>query len=321
MNKLFLIISLGISTIIFSSERPEWIESPYSVCDIKTEVCGVGESYGRMSAEVAAKKSLASYFETKISGITKSSKEMTQLSDGEGIISGESKQFVDNEISEAVDQSLEGVVIDKVYEDKESIFVLARLDKQKMARELRTEINKLDEQIIALNDEGSRSSFYKLIKISAIRDGLAKRYQFVSDMKLAPKISFSEIKQKQTQYLKKGVTLYIDFDEKEKYEDLFHGLSGLLLEMNYRIVENKAQKVDQRIKVTLKVKPQEMNVRGFEKNKFILEVNSHTDDGVKKGGTQFETISIGRSLKQSYQDAFVKIMDHLKSNITDLNID
>lgn len=65
MNKLFLIISLGISTIIFSSERPEWIESPYSVCDIKTEVCGVGESYGRMSAEVAAKKSLAAILKQK----------------------------------------------------------------------------------------------------------------------------------------------------------------------------------------------------------------------------------------------------------------
>lgn len=72
---------------------------------------------------------------------------MTQLSDGEGIISGESKQFVDNEISEAVDQSLEGVVIDKVYEDKESIFVLARLDKQKTpenyAQKLTNWMNKL----------------------------------------------------------------------------------------------------------------------------------------------------------------------------------
>ena len=64
-----------------------------------------------------------------------------------------------------------------------------------------------------------------------------------------------------------------------------------------------------------------MNVKGFEKYKFLLNFVSKDMSGNKIGSLNYDHVATGRSLTQAYSNALGKIKSYIIENIGELNLD
>src|SRR5690554_2564016 len=93
--KSYILIALFIESLMFcvyAQNPPQWINDPYSECSQVRELCVVGEATGLMSAELAARSSMARIFESQVSSTTQSQMEASSS----GVESSTSETFAQN---------------------------------------------------------------------------------------------------------------------------------------------------------------------------------------------------------------------------------
>ncbi len=288
-----------------NSEFPTWVTDLSGNCK-KRELCAIGEGPGYLMASANGRKAIAQIFETKIYSKFTATETMDNTEVSEDILS---------EVEEITEGVLSGVEIKKVYEGKESVFVLAVMDKRKAAKGFRREIKRIDSDIKALSKDGNIKALNKIIKLFEKRSPLNSRYEFLVGGGIKPPVKREIVLQKRKDKIGK-VILSVDIKESNKNE-LTPLIESVMSDMGFN-VSNKLKSTNS-ILGSLTSEKLHLKVKGFMKYKFILNLYSTDKHGDKLGSLQFATITVGINASQVYQKALVQIKEYINENISDLN--
>jgi hypothetical protein len=322
--KLFIsMISLafvGISTIQnANAEQPKWVNNPDEYCPTN-ELCAVGEATGRMGAEAEARKSLSSIFQTKIKASTKVTSESSS-SIAVDVVEGSATEEVTSTVKAMTEQVLEGVEITQFYEDSESVYALAVLNKPEAAKRLKSKINDVDEDIRNFYKDGRRGNLNKALKQFAVRQNLNERYEFLSSRRFNAPISKAMILKKKREKAALGTTILLKVEEVGSAGELQQIAVDNLLASDYKVVMKETLKHDYVLDTKLKAEKEYFNVKGFEKYKFILAFEAQTKNGKKHGSLETAVVQTGRDFAQAYNKAIPLIRKYIADKFDDLNID
>ncbi|MBL6991557.1 MAG: LPP20 family lipoprotein [Bacteriovoracaceae bacterium] len=299
----FIILSL-LTTFEVMAELPKWVQEPNRHCK-KYELCAIGEAAGATLAQTRARAAIAKIFETQIT--SKYSQNLSSNND-------ESSLRLSEEIIEEVNDAFSGIEIRKNHETNTGIYVLAVLDKLKAARNLRKKIRRLDEKMKTYALDHSAQSIHKLSKLFKKREGLQIRYEFLSNKSIPSPVKFSEIFKKIKKAVSK-VVLAIDVKEQGS-TDIASFMTSVLSDFGYKFDSKKST---HKVEGELISKQQFMNVKGFQKHKFTLNVEAHNRWKQKSSALTFSVTTIGRDYSQAYAKALPQIKEYIENNITQLN--
>ncbi len=327
VNLLFLILGLSScgnlkkqkKIIVRSGERPAWLFEAGKACQ-RYELCAVGEAPGRLGAEIAARNNLAKIFETKI----KSTLNIQTTSNSETIdqvVTGKINEDVSEKIELETKEVLKGVEVKEFFETKDSFFALAALDKPRAAKGIASEIETVDTEMIALINDGRRSSLNKGLRLYRVREGLNLRHLFLSDKNLRSPISLSSILKKKKAKRDLGTIIKVSFKEVGRISQVKNIITRHLLDYDFKVVNSSSKKSEYQIRGSLKEEEQHMKVSGFKRFKFFLTLKSLNRNNEKIGALNFKTIQSGRNLNQAYESALPEIKEFLEEKIIELNID
>jgi len=292
-------------------EMPEWIHSIDEACDNETEICASSEGSSSINSDLNAKNSLASIFQTKIKSNLTLEKYGFTAPEAEAIA-----ERVSNTVTESVNVLLKATYIKERFSKDGLYFSLAVLDKDKVKKSLRLEINALDDQIEFIHAKGLKSSLIKLHILFNKRQALNDKYVIVSGSSLPTSMSFSKIsslKYSKSNLNKLAFKLIGDVPRiiTKKIEAMFS-------EMGYKIVSTGKQ--DYGIRIKYKMNDEYLNVKGFKKFLVLLSLEAKLVGGSKLGTYTAQVTALGRNK----QDAFLKIKDQIiqdiRNNIDKLNI-
>ncbi len=300
-------------------ERPTWLFEPGKACK-SYELCAVGEAPGSLGADVAARKNLAKVFETKVTSEL-NVKTTSSSTIKEEVVTGRVDEDVQEKIREQTEQVLRGVQINEVFEGKESYFALAVLDKRQASKRIASEIEAVDTEMRAYVNDGRRSSLNKALKKYYIRNNLNERHQFLSGRRIASPVSLTSILNKKRKKRELGTTVKVKFDEVGGISEVNHLIISHLLENDFKVVTGDDRRSKFTILGSLKKEEQHMNVKGFKRYKFFLQLKSQNNDGEKIGALDFDTVQTGRSLQHAYENAMPEIRSFLDDKLGELNID
>ncbi len=197
--------------VVKRTARPDWVDGPSADYPENAYLCGVGIGRARKASENSAKNAIASIFSVKINGVINSYQ--SSLSRTGYKLKGKSERLKNGEITEAqeveemvraeTEKSLSGVEIKEIFEDKDGqIYALACIHRESAAKNLRSEIEDLDDKADkALEQAGKGTRFQKLKKLANVLSILRERSLKNSDLRvidpdglgIAPEISYSDI--------------------------------------------------------------------------------------------------------------------------------
>ena len=302
-----------------SGNRPEWITDLEKGCSM-AELCAVGEAAGHMMAEAEARKSLSKYFETRVKSKTKITN--VNSTEYEGDVASKSEAYEDYEktIEELSDEVLKGVVIKQKWEDRKegSVFALAVLKKSAGANLFKESLDKMDEKIVDLYKSGKRAELNSALKLMDGRKALNERYQLLAGRSYPEKVSLSQVMTKKR--AKPAITVGVDYKGPDTAKDLKAYIGELLIQNDYglsKLADGGAFKVQ----VTLEEENMHVNIKGFEKHKFILKIRSLDKSGNKVGGLGHTEEQIGRSKTDAFHKSMAGFKRYLAENLNQLNMD
>ena len=309
MKKHFLLLSLLISTYAISS--PDWVSDSKKGCS-SSELCAVGTGETRIVAEKNARVALSKIFTNKLS---------SKLSSSLKSSGGEIAEDVSENIDEATETVLTGTEIKKNHEDKVSFYALAVVNKSKAGDALKSEIEIIDAEILAISNQGDDIEKVKLEKLYNKREMLNRQYDFLTGKSITAPLAYESIfNQKKT--ATKGVVIHIFLDEaRPKIIEPF--LAQMITDMGYRTTTGEMRNKNSTHIITGQYLPEKqyINVEGFEKYKFVLKIKAmRSGTNVESGHLVSEVTEAGRDINQASEKAFPQIKDFLKNNIENLHL-
>lgn len=305
--------------------RPKWITEPMSFCKEQVDLCIVGEGAGKLTAESNAQKNFAQFFENKITAKTVTSTDAFNQRDGDAIISGEMTESINQEIEEVTeDLILKGVEFRERFDDDGRVYVLMALNKRKAAEGLRGEIRNYDDKMKALFERKKRAFVRKLMKNFEAREKLNSHYQVITGQRIPQRYSYDQIFSLKKNRLGKNYVVFVKVDNKSG--ETLKGLQTLIVKSltssDFLVTTKDASKA--KIKVFGKLSSEKLflNVDGFVKYKFTLELNSKNLKGQHIGAMTLENTQVARSFKQAYNNALIKMNQLLitEDRISDLEL-
>ncbi len=288
-------------------EMPLWIHSIDEACDNDTEICASSEGSSSINADLNAKNSLASIFQTKIKSNLTLEKYGFTAPEAEAIA-----ERVSNTVNESVNVLLKATYIKERFTKDSLYFSLAVLDKEKVKKSLRLEINALDDQLAFIHSKGLKSSLIKMHVLLNKREALNDKFLIVSGTSIPTDMTFSKISS--LKYAKNNVNKISFRLVGDVPRIIAKKIESMFSEMGYKIVSTGKQ--DYGIKIKYKMKDEYLNVKGFKKFLVTLNLEAKAIGGEKLGTYTAQTTALGRN----QQDAFLKIKDKIVKDIRD-NID
>lgn len=319
MKTLFFCLII-IFSFSLEAKTPKWVNSPNDYCSA-FELCAVGEGAGQMMAEANARKAIAKVFETQVKAKTDVTTSAHQKEGSEGVISGSTSEDVFTKVEETTDQTLKGVVIKETYQGKDAVYALASLDKRKAKKNFKGEMESLDEKILGHYKDGRRSSLNKILKLFEIRKKINEKYELLHGSRFLCPVKYKDVAKKKKEKRDQNVVVFVKIKEIAEDSEIQHLIIQQLLENDYRVITDKNKKYKFEVKGELTSEKQYLNVKGFEKYKFLLKLKSFNDKGVKVGALEFAKAYTGRSMIQAYENAAPFIKQYLSENINELNMD
>lgn len=328
MNKLctvlfivFLFTSCGSNKKNYNKEKteasgnaPEWVYTPMAGCQKQTEMCASGEGDSFQAADANARKSLASIFETEIK-----SEFSSQTSSSQEGLDPSTAEYLENtfkQINETVDQSLEGVEIKTRFDTNGVYYSLAVLDKRKAADVLRKEMREIDKKLELMFEKNKRSLYKKMMAMYEVRDSLATRYHFLTEMKPDEKVTLVDINS--IKYGKTSKVLKIKIENNGELGDIAKNLKNVLAQVGHKIVTNNE---DVTVKVDIAATKEFFNVAGFEKYTFTLNISSLNGNGSKIGSIVSSQTATGRNKQDVFRKVQAKLNNVVDEQLEELNID
>lgn len=294
-----------------SLEVPEWVYSAQDSCS-KLLICASASGQNQEAADVNAKRSLGSIFETKIKSRFEveqhdySSSEMEQM-----------MERVSDYVSESVDTVLKGAYIkDRHYKD-DLYFSLAVIDKIKASKVIRTEIGQIDDQMNYLFKQGKKSSIFKLHMLYDQREMLNQKYVILTGREINSDYSFSKINS--LKYTRRKLNRVKIKAVNSVPRTTVKWMESLFTELGFKVI--KESDSDYLVKVKYFVKELYLKVRGFKKYSFSIIAEAKNNAGEKVGVSSSEVISTGRNEQDAFLKVKEKLQDSFKSNFDKLNLE
>ncbi len=307
-----LIFSFWVRIDNLYAKGPKWMVDPQLGCK-KHELCVVGVGPGLNMATSDARASIAKVFKTKIEA--KFSQSMSSDNSGNDDIS------LSENINESSNETIEGIEIKEVYEGDQDIFVHAVLDKRKYASIIKKDIKRIDEKMKTYFKEDTASSINQVKSLLPSREKLARKYEFLTGRSVKSDITFEQIMKKRRDAMS-GIVLLLQIVDREG--EIKSLVKESLLGMGYRIVNTKGKMNDMSwthmVSGDFSHMKISMNVEGWEKYKFILNLVATKKAGVSSGMITFSETIMSRSLEDANVKVRAKVVEYLRSNIGDLII-
>lgn len=293
-----------------SKEVPEWIYSPYDACDEAAELCATGEAKGMAAADAQARANLASIFEVKVS----SSLNQNQSSRSSFPWQSQVNEEVQTALDQSVNEILENVQVKKHAKKDGLTYALASLDKTQASNLIGDRMKKIDTELEAIWQKKSRTNLRKIIRLSLEREKLNERYATVAGGKRASKVSYEEIMRWKES---RPETIPLSLKVGQAPDWMTEKLKELLTESGFKIVKGEATRV---LSLNVDSIKEFLNVEGFEKYTFTLNMTSFEDGEKKKVISTSETVT-GRT----QADALLKVKPffttYIEEHLSDLHLD
>ncbi len=294
---------------------PEWVTEPMANCREQFELCASGEGVSLSLADLNARKAMASIFETEVTS------ELTSAATTYGAMGFDDPKLEEKmsiQLTEKVDQLLEGVSIRERAQVDGVYFALAFLDKMQAWKKLEKEIDEIDAQLIEMKKLKRRSSLKKMYALYDLRGNLNERYSFLRGKSLPQKVTLADIKE--IQFGESSEAKKIKFEiSADISEETFEHLETMLSGYGHKIVSD--DEYDVKLSGKVEQKQEYMNVKGFKKFSFVFYLVTRNKKGSKIGGISLKETSIGRDNKDAYLKIEPKIRDYIEEHINELNID
>ncbi len=289
---------------------PRWVNQPDSLCS-SFEICGVGEGSGFQVARTNARVEIAKYFGTQVISKFK----VSTTSDN-----GKLNESVGEDLQEITDQVLEEVELKRRFEGKESVFVFMSLNKNKAAKRIRSEISAIDKKLVTDFEEKSFAGLFRARKLYNQRETLNLRYQFFKGNRIPEKVSYRDISELQKTLVRgKSVVVNLSGDPRgeQKVEQI---LRTALSNIGFKIKGETSKSLDREITGSFSSKESYLNVNGFKKFEFTLDLKAKNSAGTQVGGMNYSKHFTGRTFRQSEEQAVKDIKDYIEENLDKLNL-
>jgi hypothetical protein len=290
-------------------ELPEWAYAPQGACEEGREICTSGEGLSAKEADAHALSALAAVFETKVSS------EFSHFQSSQGLSStlGQVKESSALNLKSEVDQYLQAVQFKERFKKKGLHYVLASLDKDKVATLIMSSLEKLDEELSALWQKKNRVSYRKMIKLLWEREALADRLTIVDRAKRSAPVHLKDIANWHQNILKeKKMGLKGQMPDWVKDQ-----LKSMLSEV--KIVPGIDG--DESIEVKWDTKQEFLKVSGFSKWSQRLTI-SYVNSAVGNRGTlDIQEVASGRSAEDAELKMKKNLITELENNLFRLNIE
>lgn len=316
-NVLLLLLALSCSNLTNKptpsenpEETPKWLYSPYESCDESHDLCATGEAKTMREADAQAKINLASIFEVQIKSDLNVNSSSTQTFPWQS----EVRQEVQHSIQESVDQVLDGVEVKKHFKKGGLTFALASLDRAHAMEIIGGRMSKIDSELDALWAKKQRTNLRRVVKLSLEREKLNERYSIVAGGKRPEKVTYDEIvKWRETRPKAEPLVLKIG----QAPDWMQDKVKEILTESGFKLVKGEANKV---LSLNVDSIKEYLNVEGFEKYTFTLNMTS-TEDGEKKKVISTSETVTGRT----QADALLKVKQffgaYIEQHLSDLDLD
>jgi hypothetical protein len=293
-----------------SKETPGWIYAPYEACSETSELCATGEAKTYRDADTHARNNLASIFEVKIKSDFHIEASSTQSFPWQSAV----REEVHHSLQQSVDQVLETVQIKKRFKHQGMSYALASLDRSKASELLFGRLSKVDDELNTLWERKSRTNLRRIVRLYLEREKLNERYSLVSGSPRPSRMTYKEIMEwRQSRPKVEPLALRIG----QAPEWMTEKLKELLTEAGFKIVKGDASKA---VSVNVDSIKEFLNVKGFEKYTFTLNMTSFSEGEKNKVLTASETVT-GRS----QADALLKVKEffnnYIEQHLADLQLD
>jgi hypothetical protein len=314
---IFLLLFSGCSSLkkspelsSSSKEVPEWVYSPYEACDESGELCATGEAKSMAAADAQARANLASIFEVKVSSTLTSTQSSKSTFPWQAQVDDEVKTALE----ESVNEVLENVQVKKHFKKDGLTYALAQLDRNQAAQLIGDRMKKLDTELETYWARRSRTNLRKIMRLHLEREKLNERYATVAGGKRPAKVSYDDImKWKDSRPAMVPLSLKVG----QAPDWMTEKLKELLTESGFRIVKGEADRV---LALNVDSIKEFLNVDGFEKYTFTLNLTS-TEDGEKKKVISTSETVTGRT----QADALLKVKpfftNYIEEHLSDLHLD
>lgn len=314
---LYLLLLAGCSQLATKPPLSEeaapslrWIYAPYEECQEQEELCATGEAKTYAEADVQAKTNLASIFETRVQSEMTATTSSSQTFPWQGQV----REEVQKSIKESVDQVLESVQIKKHVKDKGLSYALASLNRSKATELMGSRINKIDHELEVLWAQRQRTNLRKIVKLNLEREKLNERYSIVSGHLLPEKVKYVDIlKWRETRPKQEPLVLKVG----QAPDWMIEKLKELLTEAGFRIVKGGAHQV---VSLNVDSIKEFLNVEGFEKHTFTLNMSTIEDGEKKKVISASETVT-GRTQADALLKVKTYFNDYIEQHLSDLHLD
>lgn len=293
-----------------AKEVPAWVYAPYEACQEQIELCASGEAKTFAGADVSARANLASIFEVQVKSELSVSSSSSQSFPWQASV----KQEVQSSLEESVDQILETVQIKNRFKKEGLSYALASLDRGKASDLLGQRLKKIDDELNVLWANRSRTNLRRIVRLYLEREKLNERYSIVSGTPRPAAMTYQNIVAwRESRPKIEPLTLKIGSAPSWMTEKL----KELLTEAGFKIVKGDTSKV---ISLNVESIKEYLNVEGFEKYTFTMNLTSSIDGEKKKVLAASETVT-GRSQADALLKVKVFFTDYIEQHLSDLHLD
>jgi hypothetical protein len=252
-----------------------------------------------------------------------------QESGSNSAVTGTVSQEVDEAI-EAVTNNImvKGVEIKYRYDGDSTVFVLASLHKKNAANLIASEIKNLEEKLQVFVKSKKRAQFRTALKTYQTRERLNNHYELLNGTRFPKTVSFDQIYQLRQSKNASDQLIFVDISSSdsthnETSKEVENAVIQSLVSSNFRATTSLDKKADLRVLGKFNAEPQFLNVDGFVKYRFILNLYAETMDGEKRGALSVSHEQVGRDKKQTYDLAIKSMMELLLSEdkLADLELE
>jgi len=297
---LFLITFINFA---FAAKKPDWLVDIDKNCS-KSEICAVGSGTSPNMAKTDARNNILKYFETNINSKFTSSLSTDEISE---------KSFKSEDTEEVANGILKGVKIRNTYDDGKEFYALAVLNKTVAVKEVRSDIDKIDERMKLLVAENSIKYNSQLEKLYTKRGELNKRYLILTGNMIPDVVSYEEIFAAKKNGGELSLNYYVT--PLDGYgQQISNYLASILLENGAKITNDK-NSANRIVNVSIDITDLYLNVDGFKKQMYSLKIISSNKSSEVIGDLYQDFVETGRSETQIKEIINMRIKDYIKENV------
>lgn len=289
---------------------PQWMDAPEKWCK-KSRLCAIGQGESYALATADARQAMSKIFETKI---------QSSFTTTEGLEGSSSTMSMREEINEATEGIISGIEILERYNDNDTTYVIAAINKMKTANVIKGQIDKIDDEMKSHKDSKKSNAATKMKKLYNERFPLVQSYQFLTGMKLPASVSLDEIRKKARE-LTNNIIVRLKLDDNTNGEITSILRESLILE-GYKIASSERDKrTTHNVIGKISSKEEYLKVSGFKKYSFTIDIQVKNDMERKTGAMTYSVTTMGRNYEQSLEKALPQLKKYITENIDKLNFE